>query len=65
MFVSRTDGRFVPLSRTVRARPCVRVVYGVQSLVDDACPGESCSGHGVVAFPVLEQGRPRGWRCSG
>jgi hypothetical protein len=34
--------------------------YGVQSRGDDARPGESCSGHDVVACPVLEQGRLRG-----
>jgi hypothetical protein len=39
--------------------------YGVQFRGDDARPGESCSGHGVVACPVLKQGRLRGWRRSG
>jgi hypothetical protein len=28
--------------------------YGVQFHGDDARPGESCSGHGVVACPVFE-----------
>jgi hypothetical protein len=30
--------------------------YGVQSCGDDAHPGESCSGRGAVACPVLKQG---------
>jgi hypothetical protein len=34
--------------------------YGVQSCGDDSRPAESCSGHCVVACPVLEQGRLRG-----
>jgi hypothetical protein len=34
--------------------------HGVQSCGDDACPGESCSGYGVVASSVLEQGWLRG-----
>jgi hypothetical protein len=39
--------------------------YGIQRRGVDARPGESCSGYGVVARPVLEQGRLRGWRRSG
>jgi hypothetical protein len=39
--------------------------YGVQCRGVGGRPGEPCSGHGVVACPVLEQGRPRGWRRSG
>jgi hypothetical protein len=39
--------------------------YGIQCRGVDGCPGESCSSHGVVACPVLEQGRPRGWRRGG
>jgi hypothetical protein len=30
--------------------------YGVQSRGDDARPGESYSGHGAVAWPILKQG---------
>jgi hypothetical protein len=30
--------------------------YGVQSHGDDARPGESCSGRGAMACPVLKQG---------
>jgi hypothetical protein len=30
--------------------------YGVQSRGDDARPGESCSGRGAMACPVLKQG---------
>jgi hypothetical protein len=30
--------------------------YGVQSRGDDACPGESYSGRGAVACPILKQG---------
>jgi hypothetical protein len=39
--------------------------YGVQCRGVDTRPGESCSSHSVVACPVLEQGRLRGWRCGG
>jgi hypothetical protein len=39
--------------------------YGVQFRGDDTRPGESRSGHGAVACPVLKQGRLRGWRRSG
>jgi hypothetical protein len=30
--------------------------YDIQSRGDDARPGESCSGRGAVACPVLKQG---------
>jgi hypothetical protein len=39
--------------------------YGVQCRGVDGRPSESCPNHGVVACPVPEQGRPRGWMCGG
>jgi hypothetical protein len=33
--------------------------YGIQSHGDDVRPGESCSGRGAVACPVLKQGASR------
>jgi hypothetical protein len=38
----------------------LRVRYGVQCRRVDGRPGESCSSHGIVARPVLEQERLRG-----
>jgi hypothetical protein len=39
--------------------------HGEQCHGADGRPGESCSGRGVVARPVLVQERFRGWRLSG
>jgi hypothetical protein len=39
--------------------------YGEQCRRVDGRPDESCSSHDVVACPVLEQGRLRGWRRGG
>jgi hypothetical protein len=39
---------------------CYVLWYGVQCRGVDGRPGESCSSHGVVACPVLEQGQLRG-----